>query len=146
MIDIDPLYIDLHLRQDCIKTQASDGKELRVEVAYIRGSQVVFVILPDMLRKAPIFSRIKMWRKYKGHAVFGSGELIGKDGRSAVVRRPGPGGVMPSPGGGRGSYGAGSSAGGPPGRGSGVYGPSSSGPYRGAQSSGSYGGSGGGRY
>lgn len=34
------------------------------------------MILPDMLRKAPFFNRIKLWRKYKGHAVFGGGSVI----------------------------------------------------------------------
>lgn len=114
-----------------------------MEVAYIRGSQVVYVILPDMLSKAPIFSRIKMWRKFKGHAVFGSGELIGKDGRSAVVRRPGPGGIIPSgPSGGRGGYGP---PGGPPGARS-SYGPASSGSYGGGGGGGGSFGGGSGRY
>ena len=30
-----------------------------------------------MLKNAPFFNRIKLWRKFKGHAVFGSGGLIG---------------------------------------------------------------------
>ena len=27
----------------------------------------MFYVLPDMLSKAPMFNRIKMWKKYKGH-------------------------------------------------------------------------------
>ena len=64
---------------------ASDGKESEVEMAYIRGSQIQFIILPDMLAKAPFFNRIKMWRKFKGHAVFGAGGLIGPRGQSAAI-------------------------------------------------------------
>jgi hypothetical protein len=41
-------------------------------VAYIRGSQITFIVLPEMLSKAPFFNRIKMWRKFKGHAVYGA--------------------------------------------------------------------------
>ena len=46
--------------------------EARVEIAYIRGSQVSFIVLPDTLAKAPFFNRIKMWRKFRGHAVYGA--------------------------------------------------------------------------
>ncbi len=56
--------------KDCKKTKAN-GEESKVDVAYIRGSQIVFIILPDMLQKAPFFNRIKMWRKFKGRAIFG---------------------------------------------------------------------------
>ena len=48
-----------------------DGKETMVEIAYIRGGHIRLVVLPEMLSKAPFFDRIKMWRKYKGHAVLG---------------------------------------------------------------------------
>lgn len=57
--------------QDCIKI-SSEGMESRVEIAYIRGSQVSFIVLPDTLAKAPFFNRIKMWRKFRGHAVYGA--------------------------------------------------------------------------
>ena len=46
-----------------------------MEIVYIRGSQIRFVIVPDMLQKAPFFNRIKLWRKFKGHAIFGQGLL-----------------------------------------------------------------------
>mmetsp|Transcript_9509 Transcript_9509/g.14315 ORF Transcript_9509/g.14315 Transcript_9509/m.14315 type:complete len:168 (+) Transcript_9509:144-647(+) len=62
--------------KDCTKT-SGNGKETHVQIAYIRGSQISFIIIPDMLQKAPFFNRIKLWRKYKGHAVMGSGEAIG---------------------------------------------------------------------
>jgi hypothetical protein len=68
----------------CIKTDR-DGNLSNVEMAYIRGSQIQFVILPDMLARAPYFNRIKMWRKFKGHAVYGAGGLIGPRGQSAAI-------------------------------------------------------------
>lgn len=56
--------------KDCIKVNAN-GYESRVQIAYIRGSQINFIILPDMLQKAPFFNRIKLWRKNKGHVNMG---------------------------------------------------------------------------
>mmetsp|Transcript_4828 Transcript_4828/g.17563 ORF Transcript_4828/g.17563 Transcript_4828/m.17563 type:complete len:105 (-) Transcript_4828:123-437(-) len=35
-----------------------DGKESRMEHVYIRGSKVRMVIVPDMLKHAPMFKRI----------------------------------------------------------------------------------------
>ena len=83
---------------------------MNIDVAYVRGSQIRFIVLPSMLSKAPFFNRIKMWRKFKGHAVFGLGGLIGPRGQTAAImqksqlnRRPGPGGPgQPGPGPGQG--------------------------------------------
>jgi hypothetical protein len=104
----------------CIKTD-KDGLMSNIEMAYIRGSQIQFVVLPDMLARAPYFNRIKMWRKFKGHAVYGAGGLIGPRGQSAAIiqksatRRMQVQGSMgmPAPGGmpGSGPFGPG---GGPP--------------------------------
>jgi small nuclear ribonucleoprotein D3 len=65
--------------QDCIKTDTT-GKETPIAAAYIRGSQISFVVVPDMLKKAPFFNRIFLWRKFKGHAVMGGGQVISKSG------------------------------------------------------------------
>ena len=79
--------------QDCVKT-APDGTESRVEVAYIRGSQISFLVLPPILQKAPFFNRIKMWRKFKGHAIYGANTaLVNGTGRGFGGRGGGgPGG------------------------------------------------------
>ncbi|EWM20813.1 small nuclear ribonucleoprotein [Nannochloropsis gaditana] len=45
--------------RDVTKTNVH-GKESKVELIYIKGSQVNFMILPDMLKKAPMFKRIKV--------------------------------------------------------------------------------------
>ena len=60
---------------------SSEGLESRIEVAYIRGSQVSFIVLPDMLAKAPFFNRIRMWRKFRGHAVYGANTAAIEGGR-----------------------------------------------------------------
>jgi hypothetical protein len=67
-------------KQDCTRTQP-DGTTSRVDLIYLRGSQIVFYVLPDMLCKAPMFNRIKMWKKYKGHPP----QLGGARGQSAAI-------------------------------------------------------------
>ena len=56
--------------------------------------------MPDMLQKAPFFNRIKLWRKFKGHAVFGAGAIggLGGGGRGGIGGREG-GNEGPQPGG-----------------------------------------------
>ena len=49
-----------------------DGVETYVDTVFVRGSKIQFIVLPSMLKNAPFFSRIKMWRKFKGNAVFGA--------------------------------------------------------------------------
>ncbi len=95
-----------------------EGKESRIEIAYIRGSQVNFIVLPDMLQCAPFFNRIKMWRKFKGHAVYGANTAaVNAIGGRGFPRGPGgpgrggPGRGGPSP------YGPGPSGGPGPGPG-----------------------------
>ena len=48
-----------------------DGKTKRLEYVYIRGSKVRFVILPDMLKNAPMFKRFDP--KVKNATVVGTG-------------------------------------------------------------------------
>lgn len=55
---------------------------------YIRGNQIVFCIVPDMLRNAPMFARIKQWRKYKGHPPVLASEGA-KGQRAAIIRKGG---------------------------------------------------------
>ena len=93
-----------------------EGVQSRIETVYVRGSQISFIVLPSMLQKAPFFNRIKMWRKYKGHAVYGANTaaiaaLTPGRGRGGFPRPfgGGPGRGMGGPGrgmsGGHGHYG-----------------------------------------
>ena len=54
--------------KECTKTD-EDGKESRFSRTFIRGSQIKFVVGPNILSKAPFFNRIKVWRKSKGHPI-----------------------------------------------------------------------------
>ena len=74
---------------------------------YIRGTSVIFVVLPDILRNAPMFKRIKHWREKGGappDGVLGGGQT-GAILRKAQMRSGGRGGM--GPGGGRGGMGMG---------------------------------------
>lgn len=110
LYNINFIYLHFLIYKECIKTD-SKGKETRVEIAYVRGSQITFIVLPNMLQKAPFFNRIKMYRKYKGHAIFGTGGMIdapvGGGRGSSLVSRGGRGGRGDA--GGRGGF-----VGGPP--------------------------------
>lgn len=102
--------------KDCIKTNLA-GKQIKVEVAYIRGSNLNFIVLPDMLKHAPFFNRIHVYRKYRGQAKFGMNAMISN--------APVPAGRGGFGGGGRGFGGGGRGFGGGRGRGNGDSGESS---------------------
>eukprot|EP00735_Rhodelphis_limneticus_P015573 TRINITY_DN9879_c0_g1::TRINITY_DN9879_c0_g1_i1::g.2954::m.2954 TRINITY_DN9879_c0_g1::TRINITY_DN9879_c0_g1_i1::g.2954 ORF type:complete len:144 (-),score=-1.61,sp/O44437/SMD3_DROME/62.83/9e-44,LSM/PF01423.17/1.5e-12 TRINITY_DN9879_c0_g1_i1:198-602(-) len=74
-----------------------DGKVISLEHAFIRGSKIRFLILPDMLKNAPMFRRID---KKTGQA--GRGLGIGR-GRAVQMRHQAQKKTMPpgAPGGGR---------------------------------------------
>merc|ERR1719350_201151 len=63
---------------------ARDGKVSQLEQVFIRGSKIRFVILPDMLKNAPMFK--KMMAAQKGDARGKSGMI------KAQVRGGGRGG------------------------------------------------------
>lgn len=75
------------LAQDATRT-SPDGKLSSVEYVFIRGSQIVFIIFPDMLRRAPMFKRIKVWKKFKGHPPAGM-SATGPRGQAAAIIRKG---------------------------------------------------------
>lgn len=97
---------------------------------FIRGSDIILIVVPDMLKKAPIFKRVHNWRKYKGHPPsFASAAHTGQ--RVAIMRKTTGGGGRGPPG--RGGFGGGRGMGGAPrggfggppgmGRGPSPYGP-----------------------
>eukprot|EP01084_Bolivina_argentea_P311132 538532_1 len=105
-----------------LTTTTTTDYTLNVQV-YIRGGEVIFMCVPDMLSKAPIFNRIKNWRKYKGHPPsFASAAHTGQ--RVAIMQKTGLGGRgRGGPMGGRGPPGGGMGGRGPPGGGMGGRGP-----------------------
>jgi len=95
--------MNLYVKNAVIKDPLNPQKpERKVDMCYIRGTEVVFVLLPDMLKHAPMFQRIKHWRKHGGAPPEGVGAAVGQ--AAAILRKAnerrrfgGPGG-----GGGRG--------------------------------------------
>ncbi|CAO3675812.1 unnamed protein product [Umbelopsis vinacea] len=89
-----------------VTVTARDGRVSQLEQVYIRGSQVQFFIVPDMLKNAPMFKNVKPG------SLKGRGIGMGR-GRATVARAQARGR------GGRGGFrgGRGGGPGGPPGRG-----------------------------
>ena len=74
--------------QDVTRTTA-EGKTSHVDYVFIRGSQVLFIVFPNMLRHAPMFKRITIWRKFKGHPPQNLGAATGPRGQAAAIIRKG---------------------------------------------------------
>ncbi len=77
---------------------AKDGKVSQLEHVFIRGSKVRFMVIPDMLKNAPMFKRLDVRIKDKSTSL-----VVGK-GRSLAMRAkaqaagsaaPGTGAVPP---------------------------------------------------
>eukprot|EP00569_Conticribra_weissflogii_P015572 CAMPEP_0171396180 /NCGR_PEP_ID=MMETSP0880-20121228/4450_1 /TAXON_ID=67004 /ORGANISM="Thalassiosira weissflogii, Strain CCMP1336" /LENGTH=163 /DNA_ID=CAMNT_0011909793 /DNA_START=77 /DNA_END=569 /DNA_ORIENTATION=- len=61
------------------------GSKRIVEQVYVRGSEIVFIVLPEMLRHAPMFQRISHWRKHGGAPPEGVGAAVGQ--AAAILRK-----------------------------------------------------------
>ena len=76
--------------RDCVRTTPY-GHTSHVDQLYIRGSQITLICLPDMLKKAPMFQRVKLWKKCKGSMPalgLGGGGAIGPArGQTAAIMR-----------------------------------------------------------
>ena len=87
------------------------GQKRKVDQLYLRGREIVFIVIPQMLRHAPMFQRIKHWRKHGGAPPEGVGAAVGQ--AAAILRkanerrRGGFGGGRGGFGGGRGGRGGG---------------------------------------
>jgi len=98
------------------------GVKRKTNQVYLRGPEILFIVLPTMLQHAPMFGRIKHWRKHGGAPPEGVGAAVGQAAailRKANERRRGGFGGRGGGGGGSGRFGRGpgGSEGGPPGRG-----------------------------
>merc|ERR1719203_678628 len=104
--------MNLYLKKAVIHD--TKGTKRIVDQVYIRGSQITFIVLPEMLRHAPMFQRIKHWRKFGGAPPEGVGAAVGQ--AAAILRKASErrrGGF----GGGRGGFGRSGGARGPTGMG-----------------------------
>uniref|UniRef100_A0A7S2CK57 Small nuclear ribonucleoprotein Sm D3 n=1 Tax=Florenciella parvula TaxID=236787 RepID=A0A7S2CK57_9STRA len=71
--------------KDATVTNAVSGAVTNLDYVFIRGSQIVFIIFPNMLKLAPMFRRIKIWKKHKGHPPAGGDAARGQ--AAAIIRK-----------------------------------------------------------
>jgi len=62
-----------------------NGVKRKSKQVYVRGTEILFIILPDMLKHAPMFNRIKHWRKHGGAPPEGVGQAVGQ--AAAIIRK-----------------------------------------------------------
>ena len=48
--------------KDATRTDAK-GNKTAVEHIFLRGSQIAFFVFPNMLKKAPMFKRVRDWKR-----------------------------------------------------------------------------------
>uniref|UniRef100_A0A6N2LTF9 Small nuclear ribonucleoprotein Sm D3 n=1 Tax=Salix viminalis TaxID=40686 RepID=A0A6N2LTF9_SALVM len=78
---------------ESITYTAKDGKVSQLEHVFIRGSKVRFMVIPDMLKNAPMFKRLDARIKGKSASLgVGAGRAAQAAGRGAP---PGRGAVPP---------------------------------------------------
>jgi len=138
--DMMNLYVKNAVIMDPLNPQKPTRK---VDMCYIRGTEVVFVLLPDMLKHAPMFQRIKHWRKHGGAPPEGVGAAVGQ--AAAILRKANERRRFGGPGGGGGGRGGGGRFGGDNG-GRGRFGGDGGRGGRGGGRFGGDGGRGGGRF
>lgn len=50
--------MNLYIKNAIIRdTNGGDGTKRRINQVYVRGTEIVFIVLPDMLKHAPMFNR-----------------------------------------------------------------------------------------
>ncbi|KAF5934818.1 hypothetical protein HYC85_025947 [Camellia sinensis] len=70
---------------------AKDGKVSQLEHVFIRGSKVRFMVIPDMLKNAPMFKRLESRIKGKGSAIgVGRGRAVAMRARAQAAGRGAP--------------------------------------------------------
>ncbi|KAG6505681.1 hypothetical protein ZIOFF_038046 [Zingiber officinale] len=76
---------------ESITYTAKDGKVSQLEHVFIRGSKVRFMVIPDMLKNAPMFKRLDARIKGKGSALgVGRGRAVAMRARAQAAGRGGP--------------------------------------------------------
>ncbi|GAB2267546.1 Small nuclear ribonucleoprotein SmD3b [Dionaea muscipula] len=83
---------------ESITLTSKDGRTTQLEHVFIRGSRVRFIIIPDMLKNAPMFKRLDARIKGKTTALgVGRGRAVAMRAKAQAAGRGAPGrGVAPS--------------------------------------------------
>lgn len=80
----------MNCRMETVTVTSRDGKVTVLEQVYLRGAQIRFIIVPDMLKNAPMFKRIKQTATGKGVAITRGRGLRGKAGLLSAAQRGRP--------------------------------------------------------
>lgn len=64
----------MNMRLDDVFVTRRDGKQLHFDQVFVRGSQVRFIVIPDMLKNSPMFKRISNQAKKGKNALLNKGK------------------------------------------------------------------------
>ena len=76
----------MNVRLDDVKMTGRDGKVTHLDQLYLRGSQIKFIIVPDMLKNSPMFKKIKNQTKAAKQANIAKGTIKGKGPQASATR------------------------------------------------------------
>ena len=68
---------------------ARDGRVSRLENVFLRGGNIKFIVLPELLKSAPIFKKVQIMRSKKVGDMDLNGGRGGRGGRGAGGGRDG---------------------------------------------------------
>ena len=77
----------MNCRMETVTVTSKEGKVSVLEQVYLRGAQIKFIIVPDMLKNAPMFTRIKQTATGKGIAITRGRGLRGRAGLLTAAQR-----------------------------------------------------------
>jgi len=76
----------MNIRLDDVNITSRDGKLYNLDQVYLRGGQIRFFIIPDMLKNAPMFKKIKNQTKAAKLALIARGKVRGRGAQAAASR------------------------------------------------------------
>eukprot|EP01083_Nonionella_stella_P035431 96673_1 len=74
----------MNIQIENVTVTARDGRISKLQHVYVRGSQIRFIIFPDMLAKAPMFTRIDPKNKNQQALGIGRGIRLRGGGGSTI--------------------------------------------------------------
>jgi small nuclear ribonucleoprotein D3 len=77
----------MNVRMETVTVTSKDGRVTVLEQVFLRGGQIRFVVVPDMLKNSPMFTRIKQTATGKGIAVTRGRGLRGRAGLMSAAQR-----------------------------------------------------------
>jgi len=76
----------MNIRLDDVDITSKDGKVYNLDQVYLRGGQIRFIIIPDMLKNAPMFKKIKNQTKAAKLALIARGKVRGRGAQAGSSR------------------------------------------------------------